>query len=144
MEEDSSLFEQIGGRRTIERVHKLFYDKLYAHSWLKHFFKDTPQEHIEKQSTDFMTSNMGGGKIYSGRLPIYAHKHFYITQEMFEIRHNLLRDSLKEVGLAQDLMERWLRIDRAFEKSIVKNDFSQCQKRFITDEIIAIPRPDRF
>lgn len=141
MEDDSSLFEQIGGRHIIERVHKIFYDKLYNHPWLKHFFKDVRQEDIEKQATDFMTSNMGGGKIYSGRLPINAHKHFYITQEMFEIRHNLLRDSIKEMGLAQDLMERWLRIDRAFEKSTVKSDVSQCQKRFATDEIIVIPRP---
>ena len=144
MEEDSGLFEQIGGRPTLERVHKIFYDKFYAHPWLKHFFRDIKQEDIEKQSTDFMTSCMGGGKIYSGRLPANAHKHLYITKEIFEIRHNMLRDSIREFGLAEDLMERWLRIDRAFEKSTVKTDVGQCQKRFFTDEIIVIPKPANF
>lgn len=141
MEEDSTLFAQIGGRPVLQRVHKIFYDKLYAHPWLKHFFKGIKQESIENQQTDFMTSNMGGGKIYSGQLPVNAHKHLYISKELFEIRHELLRDSIREAGLAPDLMERWLRIDRAFERSTVKQDSSQCQKRFFTDEIIIVSKP---
>lgn len=139
--EDTTLFAHIGGRAVLQKVHKIFYDKVYAHPWLKLYFQDIKQEDIEKQQTDFMTSNMGGGKIYSGQLPVNAHKHLFITKELFEIRFALLRDSIREVGLAEDLMERWLRIDRAFEKSTVKLDPGQCQKRFFTDEILNFPKP---
>lgn len=141
MEEEKSLFEQIGGRPTLERVHKVFYDKIYAHPWLKQYFKGVEQKTIENQQSDFMTSNMGGGKIYSGQLPINAHKHLFVTHELFETRSALLRESLQECGVPNELIERWLRIDQAFEKSIVKTDPSQCQKRFFTDEIIAVRKP---
>ncbi len=139
--EETTLFSQIGGRAVLQKVHKIFYDKVYAHPWLILYFKDIKQEDIERQSTDFMTSNMGGGKIYSGQLPVNAHKHLFIPKELFEIRHGLLQDSIREGGLSQDMMERWLRIDRAFEKSTVKLDPSQCQKRFFTDEILNFPKP---
>jgi len=140
--EDESLFSQLGGRPVLERVHKLFYDKLYEHPWLKHFFRDVDQKLIEDQQTDFMTSNMGGGKIYSGGFPKPAHKHMYITEELFDLRHRVLEECIREAGVADDLAQRWLKIDRAFKQSIVKTDSSECEKRFTTDELLIVPKPD--
>ncbi len=139
--EDSTLFESLGGRPLLERVHKIFYDKIYAHPWLKQFFKDVDQKIIESQQTDFMTSNMGGGKIYSGSFPKDAHKHMFISEELFQVRLQLLRDSLVECNVPEELIERWLRIDQAFKKSLVKDNVAECQKRFFTDEIKAYPKP---
>lgn len=139
--EDGTLFDRVGGRIVLQRVHKIFYDKIYAHPWLKQFFREVKQETIESQSTDFMTSNMGGGKVYNGQLPIIAHKNLFVTKELFDLRHTLLRDSIREAGLSPELMECWLRIDSAFEKSTVKLDSSQCQKRYFTDQIIVVPKP---
>jgi hemoglobin len=141
MTEERSLFDQVGGRPVLEKVHKIFYDKIYAHPWLKGFFKDVLQKTIENQQTDFMTSNMGGGKIYSGAFPINAHKHMFVTDEQFDVRYQLLKDSLREAKVPDDLAERWLRIDDAFRKSIVKTDPGQCQKRYFTDEIVIVPKP---
>ena len=141
MEEDKTLFDSVGGRAVLERVHKVFYDKLYEHPWLKLFFSDIDQKTIEDQQTDFMVSNMGGGKIYSGALPKNAHKHLFVTNEMFDLRKDMLRESLAQCGVAPDLAERWLRIDDAFRKSIVKENPSQCEKRFFTDEIKNFSKP---
>ena len=94
MEEDKTLLENLGGRPILERVHKVFYDKLYEHPWLKLFFSDIDQKTIEDQQTDFMVSNMGGGKIYSGALPKNAHKHMFIDHAMFDLRQDLLQASL--------------------------------------------------
>jgi len=60
--EDNNLLQDVGGRAVLEKVHKLFYDKLYEHPWLKKFFLHIEQKLIENQQTDFMVSNMGGGK----------------------------------------------------------------------------------
>ncbi|MFQ5450983.1 MAG: group 1 truncated hemoglobin [Nitrospinaceae bacterium] len=139
--EEKTLFELIGGRPTLERAHKLFYDKVYDHPWLKGFFSGVDQKTIENQQTDFMTSNMGGGKIYSGALPENAHRHLFIDNELFNLRHSLLRESIRECGVPDNLAERWLRIDEAFRKSLVKKDPAQCEKRFFTDEIIIVPKP---
>jgi len=140
--EDNTLFEEIGGRPTLEKVHKLFYDKLYAHPWLKTFFAGIKQTIIENQQTDFMTANMGGGKIYSGGLPKNAHKHMFITEELFDLRNKILRECIIECGVSENLAERWIRIDQAFKHSLVKKDLSECQKRYFTDEIISAPKPE--
>ena len=140
--EDQTLLKALGGRSVLERVHKLFYDRLYEHPWLKHFFLDVNQELIENQQTDFMVSNMGGGKIYSGRFPKPAHMHMYITEELFDLRNKILGESILDCGVSQELADRWLRIDRAFKRSLVKENVSQCEKRFFTDDLKVFPKPD--
>ncbi len=139
--ENDKLLETVGGRPTLEKVHKLFYDKLYEHPWLKHFFKDVPQETIENQQTDFMVSNMGGGKIYSGGMPKNVHRHMYISEELFDLRSEILKECILECGVAADLTERWVRIDYAFKHSLVKKNVGECEKRFFTDEILNYPKP---
>ncbi len=139
--DDLTLFDRLGGRPVLERVHKVFYDKIYEHPWLKQYFADIEQKTIEDQQTDFMISNMGGGKIYSGALPKNAHKHMFVDNQLFDLRKKLLRESLQECGVAEDMAERWLRIDEAFRKSIVKDNPGQCEKRFFTDEIKNFSNP---
>jgi len=140
-QQDQTLFQALGGRSVLERVHKVFYDKLYEHPWLGQFFHDIEQELVENQQTDFMVSNMGGGKIYQGRFPKPAHMHMYITDELFDLRNRLLADSLRECGVAEDLAERWLKIDRAFKHSMVKQNVSECEKRFFTDDLKIYHKP---
>jgi hemoglobin len=139
--ENDKLLEAVGGKRILEKVHKLFYDKLYEHPWLKHFFKDVPQETIESQQTDFMISNMGGGKVYCGGMPKNVHRHMYITEELFDLRSRILKECILECGVSNDLAERWVRIDYAFKHSLVKKDLGECKKRFFTDEIMSFPKP---
>ena len=139
--DDLTLFDRLGGRPVLERVHKVFYDKIYEHPWLKQYFADVEQKVIEDQQTDFMISNMGGGKIYSGALPKNGHRHMFVSNELFDLRKTLLQESLAESGVEEGLAERWLKIDEAFRKSIVKDNPGQCEKRFFTDEIKNFPNP---
>jgi truncated hemoglobin YjbI len=141
MMEDNTLLQEIGGRPVLEKVHKLFYDKLYEHPWLKIFFLHIDQKVIENQQTDFMVSNMGGGKIYSGGLPRTVHRHMYITEELFDLRTEILKESILACGVPGALAERWVRIDGAFKHSLVKKSIDDCEKRFFTDEILSFPKP---
>jgi truncated hemoglobin YjbI len=141
MSEGVSLFEQIGGRPTLERIAKRFYDKLYADEWMKHFFKNTRQEIIERQQVDFITGALGGPRIFSGRLPHDAHTHINITPEVYEKRKELLIEALREEHAPEILIERWLRVDEAFKNQIMKNSVTDCKKRWNTDEILDFPDP---
>lgn len=116
-----SLFDAVGGLPTLQRAHKIFYDKVYAHFWLKHFFAGHNQEAIENRQTSFMAEKMGGPVEYWGKEMKHAHEAMYITRELFEVRHALLEESLRETGVPEDIRERWLRIDSAFMKLIVKD-----------------------
>ena len=116
-----SLLNLVGGVETLKQVHKIFYDKVYAHPWLGKFFEGHSQQAIENRQTSFMAEKMGGPKTYMGKPPLMAHRAMYINEELFALRQEILKESLQEFGLREDLIEKWLRIDAAFKKQIVKN-----------------------
>ena len=119
---NTKLFYLIGGYDTLRQVHKLFYDKVYTHPWLGKFFSKHDQQLIENQQTDFMAQKFGGPRNYLGKEPQYAHEHMYITQELFDLRQCILRTALEEAKVEAELIERWLSIDSAFQKQVVKQD----------------------
>lgn len=139
-----SLFERIGGYDVLKKVHKIFYDKIYADAWIGQFFADISQETIENQQTDFMAQAMGGPDKYCGAFPIPAHQHMNITPELFEHRHALLTEALKEAGVPDEHAAAWLKIDGAFKSGLVKKSPADCKRRFATDEILDYPKPAGF
>ena len=141
VEPDDTLYDRLGGRETLERVHKALYDKLYAHPWLKHFFQGKDQKHQENQQTEFMMRSMGGPKVFGGRLPRAAHEHLFITEEVFDLRHKILCETLDECGIPVELARRWAYIDWCFKEAVVKAGVDECRKRFTTDEIIVVEKP---
>ncbi|MCK4743873.1 MAG: group 1 truncated hemoglobin [Sulfuriflexus sp.] len=137
---DKTLFSRLGGKPTMMKVHKIFYDKAYAHPWLSQYFTDKPQEVLESQQTDFMTQLMGGPKIYGGKAPKWAHQHMVISDELFELRAVMLSDSIKEVGIADDLRVEWLDADAALKRSLVK-PLESCSRSYPNQPILNFRRP---
>ncbi|MGZ3649744.1 MAG: group I truncated hemoglobin [Bdellovibrionota bacterium] len=126
-------------KRQILTVNKSFYDRIYKDSWMSLVFKVVPQEHIEMQQTDFMLGALGGPKQYCGRSPADAHPHIYVDEEMWQLRERYLKEAFVETGFPEELRPRWIKIDEAFKKAILKNNLADCKKRFTMDEIIYFP-----
>jgi hemoglobin len=139
-----SLFDAIGGLPTLQRVHKIFYDKVYAHDWLGQFFEGHSQEAIEHRQTAFMAEKMGGPVEYWGKDMKYAHEAMYITRELFDVRHAVLEASLREAGVPAELRERWLRIDSAFMKQIVKDSIESFYSvTWPYRKRVIVPKPEK-
>jgi len=136
-----TLFDEVGGRPCLERVHKVFYDKILADPWLRGFFLDNDQWHLEIQQTEFMMRLFGGPVIYAGRMPKYAHRHMYIKEDVFIARHKVLEESLISVGIPVDLRERWLEYDFGLKLALVKKDISECQRRYVDEPIVEVKKP---
>ncbi len=137
-----SLFDAVGGLPTLQQVHKIFYDKIYAHNWLKLFFAGHDQQVIEDRQTEFMGEKMGGPITYRGKEIGMVHETMYITDELFQIRHALLSASLKQAGMPDRLRKRWLRIDSAFmQKIIKKSEASMYHNDWKFKKPVIIPKP---
>ena len=136
------MYERIGGHPTLNRVHEIFYDKVYAHPWLGKFFVGTDRKFIEGQQTDFMSSAFGGPESYYGKRPQEAHKHMLISEELFEVRSFLLGAALKEAGLPEVEAAEWMRIDRAFKGKLVKADLSECIPQYVSQGILVFEKPE--
>ncbi|MDQ6960153.1 MAG: group 1 truncated hemoglobin [Mariprofundaceae bacterium] len=137
-----SLFDAVGGLPTLQKVHKIFYDKVYAHPWLKSFFEGHSQEAIENRQTQFMGEKMGGHK-YTGRALDLAHRRMYITKELLEVRQALLGEALEDAGVPQKLGKQWLKIDRAFWKQLINDSsesFGQIDLKY--ERPLIVPKPE--
>jgi len=136
-----SLFDAVGGLPALQKVHRIFYDKVYAHPWLEPFFEGHSQEAIENRQTQFMGEKMGGPK-YTGRALELAHRRMYITKELLEVRQALLKEALEEAGVPEHPGKRWLKIDRVFWKQ-VENDslesFKQIDLKY--ERPLVVPKP---
>jgi hemoglobin len=142
MADEQSLFDQVGGFPVLDRVHRVFYDKVYAHPWLGRFFVGHDQTALERRQTRFMAEKMGGEVEYLGKAPAMAHRHMYITRELYDLRHDLLRQTLEEVGVPDILRRRWLDIDYAFLGVIVKDSIADFyHNSFRYEQRVIIPRP---
>ena len=137
---DKTLYNRLGGKDTFIKVHKIFYDKAFADPWLSKYFTDKPQAVLENQQTDFMVQLMGGPKIYGGKTPKSAHQHMFITEELFDLRADLLSDALQEAGINDDLRLEWLAADAALKKSLVKKSASDCSTSYPTQPILNFPK----
>lgn len=136
-----TLYEKIGGRPTLEKVHRMFYGRLFDHPQLSKLFVNTPREHQENQQTDFMTFAMGGPNKYFGKEPGPAHRHLFITERVFELRHQMLRETLDACGVDKDLQAAWLKIDNAFKRQIVKSSIDECVARYFEEGILSVDLP---
>jgi hemoglobin len=90
-----------------------------------------------------MAEKMGGPK-YLGKPVKQVHENLYITEELFQVRHELLKESLFETGISKENIERWLRIDNAFMHSICKQSIESFYRdyHFPYKRRIIIPRPE--
>jgi truncated hemoglobin YjbI len=141
LQTSEDYFNELGGRACFERVHKILYDKLLSHPWLKGFFVGKTRAHLEGQQTDFMSGLLGGPRIYGGRSPRDGHCHLFVTKEIFQIRHRLLEESLIEANVPEHLREPWLKLDTGFEAALVKQSPDECKGRYRTEPVIVVPKP---
>lgn len=135
-----SLFDRLGGKSIFIKVHKIFYDKAYAHPWLGKYLKGHDQILLEDQQTDFMVQLMGGPKAYGGKTPKQAHRYMMITEELFELRAELLSESIKQAGISDALREEWLAVDERLKLSIVKSSEADCVPRYFDEPIVNFPK----
>lgn len=137
-----TLLDAVGGLPRLQQVHKIFYDKVYAHPWLGKFFEGYSQSAIENRQTAFMAWKMGGDVEYMGKELKLVHETLYITPELLELRSRLLDEAIEACGVPDDLRKRWLRIDEAFGKSVAKHSKEEfLAQSWPYKKHIVIPRP---
>jgi truncated hemoglobin YjbI len=136
------FLDEIGGKACVERVHKILYEKLLSHPWLKGFFVGLERWHLEEQQTDFMMDLFGNTpQCYQGRYPMNAHQHLFITEEVFMVRHDLLAEAITEADVSDDHKARWLAYDLGMMDAIVKKTVDECEGRYCSEKVIVVPKP---
>lgn len=141
MARQASIFDRIGGRPVLERVLRSFYDKAFAHPWLGSFFVGIDREELERQAADFLSQALGGPRVFRGVFPKLAHQHLFITEELWDLRLEVLAETLRDCGLDEEAAGDWLTLEGAFAGVVVKERVEDCEKRFPDDRILEVRKP---
>ncbi len=141
---DGDLLQAIGGEDVVLRIHRRFYDVIFEEPWLGKFFRGKHETTLARKQTEFMVAAFGGENRYRGDTPAFVHMHMLITQEQLETREALLRDAIREEGLSEEIVERWLRVDRGFWSGLVKASEEECVLKCFGQFPVVAKKPDGY
>jgi hypothetical protein len=101
-----------------------------------------PQDRIEHQQVHFMQSALGGPNTYMGKTPPMAHRHMSTSEELLQLRQELLVASFDEASTHPALREKWLALDAVFKKNIVYASPADCIPRLSMEGALNHPNPN--
>lgn len=118
---DMELWEALGHGKLLNKILHDFYNKVFTDDRLSPFFAHVTQDRLEQKQYNFLFHNITGEKVYFGMSMRNAHHWMVISEELFEYRSQLLRDSIKKFNLPGHLMERWMALEESHQSKIVKS-----------------------
>jgi len=138
---DPNLLAEIGGEAGVYRVHTRFYEVLFNHPWLGQFFFGKSEEVLITKQTQFMVAAFNGPNNYTGDTPAFVHMHMFITDELADLREQILRQAILDEGLSESIAERWLKVDQSFRPAIVKKSINECVLKCVGQVPVTAEKP---
>lgn len=97
--EKISLYEEIGGRETLEKVMGLAILRIYNDPQIGHYFKGVPKQHLRKELSDQVCELIGGPCKYTGKTMISSHKDLNISDADFYLLVEYVQQAMRDIGL---------------------------------------------
>lgn len=141
---DPAWYASIGGDATVQRALALFYDRVFADPIIGHHFRTSDKEMLKAKQFGFMKRCFTGERdAYIGQRPRNAHHAMVISDAEFDHREALMRDALRDVGLAQVQIDRWIAVEELFRRQIVKSAPQPLYYRGFETYWAHEPKPER-
>ena len=118
---DKDIMSRLGGFKHLLIILDRFYDKLLEDVWVGYIFRPFDKQKLVLDQAEFINRSFGGPpRNYKPRNLNQIHKPLNITSGHFDRRHNILKETLDEFNIDEDIVQTWLQLDLKF-KSIVIN-----------------------
>ncbi len=100
--EEITLYEEIGGRETVERLINEFYDRVLSDPELAPFFENTAMDRLHHMQQEFFAAALDGPATMSELDLSYAHSGRGIGQSHFNRFVQHLLATLESIGVGDD------------------------------------------
>jgi NAD(P)H-flavin reductase/ferredoxin/truncated hemoglobin YjbI len=117
---DLELWAALEDGALLNRVLTEFYKRVFADPLLAPYFHGVTMDRLVGQVYAFSRDLLTGQKQYFGMKPRAGHHWMVISDELFDHRERLLETCFREHGLAENMIQRWRRIDEHYRGDIVK------------------------
>jgi truncated hemoglobin YjbI len=118
-----TLYETIGGRRKLNAAVELFYQKVLADESIRPFFEKVGMDHLRERQSMFVSMLLGGKVVYTGRDIHAAHEQprkIGMNQSHFDIFLKYFRESLEEVGVLPERVDKIITLLEASRDAVLK------------------------
>jgi hemoglobin len=115
-----TLFEELGGEPVLRRIIDHFIDRLFADQMIGFFFARADRKRIKEKEFEFAAAHLGAKVKYSGRAIATAHAAHQIFDGQFLRRLTILRETLEEFGVPENVREHWLAHTLALKDTVVR------------------------
>lgn len=99
-----TLYERIGGEPAVRAAVERFYERVLADPLLQSFFSGTSITRLKAHQFAFLSQALGGPRQYSGATMQEAHSRLSIEQKHFDAVAVHLVETLRELGVSQELI----------------------------------------
>jgi hemoglobin len=108
---NSSDYERLGGGPGVERLVRAFLARVFDDLIIGFQFEGRDHERIVRHEVEHATRLLGGPAAYTGRPLGAAHRPLKINRGQFRRRLAILRTVLREQGVEEEVIGRWIAHD---------------------------------
>jgi hemoglobin len=121
-----SDLEKIGGSPALEAIMDDFVDRCFDDVMIGFFFRKASRDRIKRLERELAAAHLGGAEPYTGR-PIHeAHSRHPILGGHFARRIQILRDTLADHGVPEEIRARWIAHDERQRPLVTAQPDSNC------------------
>lgn len=112
-------FEIVGGEPALRRILEDFYDRIFNDLMIGYLFKGRDKARLVTLELQLTARVMGADVVYEGRPMRAAHQALSINRGQFQRRNQLLRETLRDHAVPDDVQRAWIAHATALEKAIL-------------------------
>jgi hemoglobin len=109
----------MGGEPALRRVIEAFYDRIFSDVMIGFMFRGRDKQRLVDLETQLTARVMGGQGVYEGRSMRAAHAHLRINRGQYLRRNQILRETLRDLDVPEDVQTAWLSHAVALERAIL-------------------------
>ena len=118
--------ERIGGEAALESIMDDFGDRCFDDVMIGFFFRRANRERIKRLERELAAAHLGGQGIYTGRPMREAHARHPILGGHFNRRIQILRETLADHGVPEDVRARWIAHDESLRVDVTSRPDTSC------------------
>ena len=105
---DTTYFERLGGQAPLRAIIADFVDRMMKDAMIGFFFASVDRDRLIEMEYQFTAEFLGAPVSYAGRPIRQAHAKHPIMGGQFDRRKQLLRETLKDHDVPEDIRDPWL------------------------------------
>ncbi|MFP4597444.1 MAG: FAD-binding oxidoreductase [Persicimonas sp.] len=118
---DPELWEALDYGKGLREILQELYDHTFEDPRLGPFFHNVTKERAISKQYAFLAEVFSGEDNYFGLNPFNAHHWMIISDDLFDYRENLFERCVRNYGLPEHLVRRWMAFQELFRREMVKS-----------------------